>query len=129
VNSPVGRHPSQRTRMAVLESGKEALTHYEVVEPLAQHTLIVCRLETGRTHQIRVHMQSIGFALAGDPVYGGRLRPGDAVREAIAKLGRQALHATRLALRHPLGDAPLQWEVAMPEDMQELLRSLRLQPT
>jgi 23S rRNA pseudouridine1911/1915/1917 synthase len=126
VSSPVGRHPTQRTKMAVLDSGKDALTHYEIVERLAQHTLLLCRLETGRTHQIRVHMQSIGFALAGDTVYGGRVKPGDAAaREAIAKLGRQALHATRLALRHPQSDAPLQWEVAMPEDMQQLLRSLR----
>jgi 23S rRNA pseudouridine1911/1915/1917 synthase len=126
VSSPLGRHRTQRTKMAVVDNGKEALTHYEVVERMAQHTLILCRLETGRTHQIRVHMQSIGFALAGDAVYGGRVKSGDvAVREAIAKLGRQALHATRLALRHPLSDALLQWEVTMPQDMQQLLRSLR----
>jgi 23S rRNA pseudouridine1911/1915/1917 synthase len=127
VDSPIGRHPSQRTKMAVVNGGKEALTRYEVLERLGRHTLLRCRLETGRTHQIRVHMQSIAFALLGDAVYGGRVKVNDDddVQQAIARLGRQALHAARLAVHHPVSNAPLQWEAALPEDMRQLLETLR----
>ena len=126
VDSPIGRHPTRRTKMAVTGGGKEAVTHYEVLECMRHHTLLLCRLETGRTHQIRVHMHSIGFPLVGDPVYAGRRKAGDGeVQAAIARFGRQALHATRLALRHPVTDVPMQWEAPMPKDIQELLEVLR----
>src|SRR5690606_7272420 len=105
VDAPVGRHPTHRTKMAVIEGGREARTHYVVRERLRAATLVECRLETGRTHQIRVHMASIGHPLVGDPVYGRR-RSGDALRDAFA---RQALHAFRLALVHPASGEPMQW--------------------
>jgi 23S rRNA pseudouridine1911/1915/1917 synthase len=92
VDAPIGRHPVHRTRMAVVPSGKPAVTHYRVRRRFARHTLLECDLETGRTHQIRVHLASIGHALEGDPVYSGR---GERL------LGRQALHAWKLAFDHP----------------------------
>jgi 23S rRNA pseudouridine1911/1915/1917 synthase len=124
IDAPIGRHPTQRTRMAIVGNGKEAVTRYDVQEHLPRHTLLLCRLETGRTHQIRVHLQSIGFPLAGDPIYGARRRSRDA-EAAIESFQRQALHATRLALRHPASDKQLQWEAPIPEDMNLLLRTLR----
>ncbi len=127
VNAPIGRHSRDRTRMAIVSSGKEAITHYEVLEELPSHTLIVCRLETGRTHQIRVHMQSIGFPMASDPVYGARPRPWpEPVRQALQQFGRQALHARHLALLHPETDEMMSWDVPLPEDMQTLLDVLRV---
>jgi len=126
VDAPIGRHPRDRTRMAVVSNGKEARTHYQVLEELPFHTLIVCRLETGRTHQIRVHMQSLGFPLAGDPVYGARPRAWpEPIRQTLQQFGRQALHARRLALLHPETDEMMSWEVQLPEDMQGLLEVLR----
>ncbi|AUN95156.1 23S rRNA pseudouridine(1911/1915/1917) synthase RluD [Pseudazoarcus pumilus] len=121
VDAPVGRHPTHRTKMAVIEGGREARTHYVVRERLRAATLVECRLETGRTHQIRVHMASIGHPLVGDPVYGRR-RSGDALRDAFA---RQALHAFRLALVHPASGEPMQWEVGLPADFAHLLDALR----
>ncbi|MHB1331057.1 MAG: 23S rRNA pseudouridine(1911/1915/1917) synthase RluD [Sulfuriferula sp.] len=120
VDARIGRHPSQRTKMAVVHSGREAVTHYAVLEHLGQYTLIRCVLETGRTHQIRVHLQSIGHALVGDPVYGRNTQaavPGD--------FKRQALHATRLGLLHPLTNALQEWQVEPPADFQTLLDHLR----
>jgi 23S rRNA pseudouridine1911/1915/1917 synthase len=117
VDAPIGRHPTARTKMAVVERGKPAVTHFRVLEHLPRHTLVECRLETGRTHQIRVHMQSIGHPLVGDPVYGARGR-----RESFH---RQALHATRLALVHPVSRQPMEWSARMPADMEDLLRVLR----
>lgn len=120
VDARIGRHPSQRTKMAVVHSGREAVTHYTVLEHLGQYTLIRCVLETGRTHQIRVHLQSIGHALVGDPVYGRNTQaavPGD--------FKRQALHATRLGLLHPLTNALQEWQVEPPADFQTLLDHLR----
>lgn len=117
IDAAIGRHPTQRTKMAVLERGKPAVTHYRVLENFAQHTLVECSLETGRTHQIRVHMQSIGHPLAGDPVYGAK--------RSKRVFHRQALHAMRLGLLHPLTHAPMQWEAAMPEDMEVLIDTLR----
>jgi 23S rRNA pseudouridine1911/1915/1917 synthase len=117
VDAPIGRHPRERTKMAVVERGKPAVTHFRVLERLPHHTLVECKLETGRTHQIRVHMQSIGHPLVGDPVYGSR---------GERKLfHRQALHATRLALLHPVSGELMAWEVPMPPDMAELLDRLR----
>lgn len=126
VEAPIGRHPVQRTRMAVVRGGRAAVTHYAVAERLPGCTLLRCRLETGRTHQIRVHMNSIGHPLVGDPVYGAR--PGRApaeVREAVAGFHRQALHAARLALVHPATGKALAWEAGLPEDLEHLLQVLR----
>jgi len=116
VDAPMGRHPVHRTRMAVVRDGKPAVTHYRVREKLPQHTLLECALETGRTHQIRVHLASIGHPLEGDPVYGGR----------TAKVfHRQALHAWKLAFVHPGTGKPVAFESPMPADMRELLERLR----
>ncbi len=125
VEAPVGRHPVQRTRMAVVAGGRPAVTRYQVVERLAGCTLLRCRLETGRTHQIRVHMQSIGHPLVGDPVYGGRTAAlPAAAREAVRRFGRQALHATRLGLIHPLSREAMEWHAPLPQDMAQLLEAL-----
>lgn len=126
VDAPIGRHPTQRTRMAVVSGGRPAITHYAVVERLPCHTLVACRLETGRTHQIRVHMQHLGFPLAADPVYGGRAARLDAgSMEALRQFGRQALHAFRLGLVHPDSGLPVQWEIPMAPDMATLIAALR----
>lgn len=117
VVATIGRHPTQRTKMAVVERGRSARTFYEVLERYAQHSLLRCRLETGRTHQIRVHMQSIGHALVGDPVYGASAR--------LPKFGRQALHAEHLALIHPATGAGMDWHAPPPADMQALIEALR----
>jgi 23S rRNA pseudouridine1911/1915/1917 synthase len=116
VDAPIGRHPVQRTRMAVVPGGKPAVTHYRVKETLPQHTLLECDLETGRTHQIRVHLASIGHPIEGDPVYAGR---------KAGLLERQALHAWKLAFRHPRTGDALRFESPMPEDFHALLRRLR----
>lgn len=126
VDAPVGRHPVQRTKMAVVESGKPAVTHYAVLERFRHYTLVRCRLETGRTHQIRVHMQSIGHPLVGDPVYGSKAKALPAQdRAAIQAFGRQALHAARLRLVHPATGETLSWEAPVPDDMTTLLTALR----
>lgn len=120
VDAPIGRHPVQRTRMAVVAAGREARTHYFVRERFADATLVECALETGRTHQIRVHMDHIGHPLVGDPVYGRRRLPA-----ASRGFARQALHAWRLELVHPASRKSVQWEAALPADFQELLKRLR----
>nr|WP_256327823.1 23S rRNA pseudouridine(1911/1915/1917) synthase RluD [Nitrosospira sp. Nl5] len=126
VNAPVGRHPVQRTKMAVTVGGKEARTHYQVLEKFDGCTLLRCSLETGRTHQIRVHMHSIGHPLVGDPVYGGKPKKASKGSEPlIAGFSRQALHAQRLELSHPQHGKRMMWEAALPEDMNRLLLSLR----
>lgn len=124
VDAPIGRHPRQRTKMAIVDSGKPAVTHYETVERFSSnYTFLRCRLETGRTHQIRVHMQSLGHPLVGDSVYGGNktvmLAGGDMA------FSRQALHAARLGLIHPEKGVALEWQADLPSDMQELLTALR----
>jgi 23S rRNA pseudouridine1911/1915/1917 synthase len=122
VDAPLGRHAAQRTKMAIVRSGgKEARTHYSVRERFDKATLLECRLETGRTHQIRVHLASITHPLAGDPVYG-RSRSGDARLDAFP---RQALHAWRLALTHPATGAEMAWESPLPADFAGLLEDLR----
>jgi 23S rRNA pseudouridine1911/1915/1917 synthase len=126
VDAPVGRHPVHRTKMAVVASGKEARTHYRVLERFEGCTLLQCSLETGRTHQIRVHMHSIGHPLAGDPVYGGKPKGiSPHVGRLIAEFSRQALHAQRLELTHPQQGKEMAWEAAVPEDMERLLLMLR----
>jgi 23S rRNA pseudouridine1911/1915/1917 synthase len=129
VNAPIGRHPVDRKRMAVVSGGKPAVTHYRVVERFRAHMLVRLRLETGRTHQIRVHMAHIHCPVTGDPVYGGRLRQprgaGDSLRTVLQGFRRQALHAQRLALQHPGSGEPVSWEAPVPPDMQELVEALR----
>ncbi|HTX05877.1 MAG TPA: 23S rRNA pseudouridine(1911/1915/1917) synthase RluD [Steroidobacteraceae bacterium] len=128
IDAPIGRHRTQRTRMAVRNDGREALTHYRIVKRYRAHTLVRVQLETGRTHQIRVHLAHIGYPVVGDPVYGGRRRlPAGCSPELAAALGsfdRQALHAARLALAHPTSGRRLQWEAPLPEDMAGLLAAL-----
>ena len=122
VDAPLGRHAVHRTKMAIVRAGgKEARTHYAVLERFARATLLECRLETGRTHQIRVHLASIKHPLAGDAAYG-RTKSGDARLDAFP---RQALHAWRLALRHPASGAEMAWESALPADFAQLLDDLR----
>jgi len=118
VDAPIGRHPTRRTTMAVVATGKPARTHYEVVERFGIATLLACRLETGRTHQIRVHLASLGHPLVGDPAYGKR---------GPIAFWRQALHAARLGLVHPETGRPCEWHAALPADFVALLASLRRQ--
>lgn len=129
VDQPIGRHPTQRTRMAVHPTGKPAVTHYRVAERFRGHTLLDVRLETGRTHQIRVHMAFIRHPVFGDPVYGGRLRlPPRADQElvdALRAFKRQALHAYRLGFHHPVSGEELLFEAELPGDMEHLLELLR----
>lgn len=120
VDAPIGRHPVQRTRMAVVPNGKPAVTHYFVRERLRSATCVECRLETGRTHQIRVHMASTGHPLLGDDTY--------APRPVADLFARQALHAWRLGLKHPHSGADMAWEVQLPDDMTQLIDSLRITP-
>ncbi len=121
VEAPIGRHPAHRTRMAIVARGRPAVTHYQVLERFAHATLLRCRLETGRTHQIRVHLQSLGHPLVGDPVYGKNRRGADA---AISAFPRQALHAERLGLVHPASGLSVAWQVPPPADMGALLVAL-----
>ncbi|MEP5766318.1 MAG: 23S rRNA pseudouridine(1911/1915/1917) synthase RluD [Halieaceae bacterium] len=130
IDEPIGRHPRARKKMAVVHTGgKPAVTHYTVEERFANHTLIAVRLETGRTHQIRVHMAHQHHPLIGDPQYGGRPRiPKGAAPELIDMLRgfpRQALHARRLGLNHPADGRPCEWAVPLPDDMVELIQCLR----
>ena len=124
VDAPVGRHPKERTRMAVIAAGKPSVTHFEPIEHSLQWTWLRCRLETGRTHQIRVHLTSIDHPLIGDPVYRGKRAP-KALPESARAFRRQALHAARLSLLHPDGGAEMQWNAPMPADMLTLLDALR----
>ena len=123
IDKAIGRDPKTRVKMAVVAfGGKPAITHVRPLEMFEHHTLVECRLETGRTHQIRVHMASIGCPLAGDPLYGNpRLPASPEVREAINDFGRQALHAAKLALIHPESKKPVGWKTRLPQDMQYLL--------
>lgn len=128
VDAPIGRHAIDRKRMAVTRSGKPAVSHYRVAERFRIHTHIKVHLETGRTHQIRVHMAYIHHPLLGDPVYGGRLRiPPGSSESLIATLRtfkRQALHAARLALQHPESGEPMEWHAPLPDDMTTLIKAL-----
>lgn len=128
VDAPIGRHPQDRLRMAVVQNGKPAVTHYRVIKRFRAHTHVRVMLETGRTHQIRVHMAHTGHPLAGDPVYGGRARsPKGATQElleALRAFPRQALHARRLSLVHPVTGNTLSWESPLPADFVGLLQVL-----
>lgn len=126
VDAPVGRHPVHRTKMAVTPRGKPARTHYHVIERFENCSLLACSLETGRTHQIRVHMHSIGHPLVGDPVYGNKPKAARSIaEEMIMSFSRQALHARKLTLTHPDTGQNVSWEAEIPEDMENLLNELR----
>lgn len=129
VDAPIGRHPTQRTRMAVRDDGRPARTHYRVLERYAHHCLIQAELDSGRTHQIRVHMQHQRYPLVGDPAYGRRGVRGagldPVLRATIDQFPRQALHACRLSFRHPRSDEKLVFEQPWPADFAALVTALR----
>ncbi len=126
VDAPVGRHPVQRTKMAVGSHGKAAVTHYHVEERFPGCTLVRCKLETGRTHQIRVHMASIRHPLVGDHTYlqGPQKCPAH-MRAVLSAFPRQALHAARLGLEHPASGEWMEWQAPLPQDMERLLQDVR----
>ncbi len=129
IDASISRHPSDRKRMTVNSSGKDAISHYRVAEKFANHSLLKVKLETGRTHQIRVHMQHIGFPVVGDPVYGQRLTiPKNASEElalCLKNFKRQALHAEQLSFTHPAAQKHMSFSQQLPDDMQELLTLLK----
>ena len=128
IDAPIGRHKVQRKRMAVNDSGKSAVTHYRIIKKFPAHTLVRVQLESGRTHQIRVHMAHIGHPVVGDPQYGGRPRlpknSTESLRKCLQTFPRQALHASKLELRHPQTGDSMNWEIPLPEDMQTLIMEL-----
>lgn len=128
IDAPVGRHPTQRLRMAVVAHGRPAVTHYRVLARFPGHTLLAVELETGRTHQIRVHLTHLHFPLVGDHVYGSRPRPpkgsAPALTTALQTFPRQALHAIRLGLTHPTSGELMQWEIPQAADIAALLELL-----
>jgi 23S rRNA pseudouridine1911/1915/1917 synthase len=129
IDAPIGRHSQHRTRMAVRQGGKPAITHFRVDERFRAHSALQVRLESGRTHQIRVHLAHIGLPIVGDRLYGGRprlpLQPGPAVLAAVQGFRRQALHARRLHLQHPTLNQEMSWQAPLPQDLQALIAALR----
>lgn len=134
VNEPIGRHPTNRVRMAVNKiHGKESVTHYDVLERFGQHTYLRCNLETGRTHQIRVHMSFIKSPIVGDPVYGmKKIIPlkqlSDELKQKVFNFPRQALHAIGLGLIHPSSNKFMKWDIPLPDDIKGLLEIIRAEP-
>jgi len=128
VDAPIDRHPRERVRMAVREGGRDAVTHYRVIHRFPAHTHVRVQLETGRTHQIRVHLAHAGYPIVGDRVYGGRLTlpkgASEALRTALREFPRQALHAARLELAHPVTGRPLECRSPLPADLRGLLAVL-----
>jgi 23S rRNA pseudouridine1911/1915/1917 synthase len=128
VDAPIGRHRVDRVKMSIREDGREAVTHYRVIHRYRAHTHVRLKLESGRTHQIRVHMAHIRYPLVGDRVYGGRLLlPKGASTQVIEELRafrRQALHAASLAFAHPVSEKPIRCDAPLPDDMKALLRVL-----
>lgn len=129
IEAPIGRHPRDRKRMAVVTNGRPAFTHYRIIQRFKSHTHVRINLETGRTHQIRVHFDHLHYQLVGDPIYGGRARLppncSTALATALQNFNRQALHAMRLGLNHPITGEKLIWESPLPNDMQQLLTLLK----
>ena len=134
IEAPIGRHPKNRKKMAVVEDGRDAATHFSVVERCPFTTEVECRLETGRTHQIRVHLAHIGHPIFGDPVYGGRdqargVRP-EYRRQAnwmLSLIKRQALHAQKLRFAHPTTGEMMEFTAPLPEDLQAVLEAARME--
>jgi 23S rRNA pseudouridine1911/1915/1917 synthase len=128
VDAPIGRHRVDRTRMAVTESGREAVSHVRVLKRYTAHTLVQVALESGRTHQIRVHLAYLKFPIVGDPVYGGRLRipagASERLKDLLRGFKRQALHAEKLELVHPVSGETMQWTASVPKDMAVLMEAL-----
>jgi len=129
INEPIGRDPKDRVKQAVSTSGKDAITHYRVIDRFKSHTHVKAILETGRTHQIRVHLSYIGYPLIGDPMYGGRVRfPKKAskdLKEVLVNFNRQALHSKKLTLIHPISGELVSWKAPLPNDMLKLLDVLK----
>jgi 23S rRNA pseudouridine1911/1915/1917 synthase len=125
VDAPIERHPTDRVRMAVRQGGRDAVTHYRVIRRFRAHTHVRVQLETGRTHQIRVHLAHAGFPIVGDRVYGGRLTlprgASEELKDALRAFPRQALHAARLEFEHPVTRKPVACTAPLPADMQDLL--------
>ena len=128
VNDPIGRDPKDRIKQAVSSNGKDATTHYRVIDRFKSHTHVKAILETGRTHQIRVHLSHIGYPLLGDPMYGGRVRfpkkASEILKESLLGFKRQALHSKKLTLNHPSTGELMSWKSPLPDDMLELLNIL-----
>ena len=130
IDQPIGRDPRSRTKMAINRAGKPAITRYEMLERFSVQTYMRCNLETGRTHQIRVHMQHLKAPIVGDPVYGFRgIVPIRAMtqtlRDAVSKFNRQALHAIKLGLLHPATNEVVEWQIELADDMKALLEAMR----
>ena len=128
VNDPIGRDPKDRIKQAVSSNGKDATTHYRVIDRFKSHTHVKAILETGRTHQIRVHLSHIGYPLLGDPMYGGRVRfpkkASEILKESLLGFKRQALHSKKLTLNHPSTGELMSWKSPLPDDMLKLLNIL-----
>ena len=128
VDEPIGRDPKDRVKQAVSESGKDAVTHYRAIDRFKSHTHVKAILETGRTHQIRVHLSHVGHSLVGDPMYGGRVRfpkkASEELKEALLNFKRQALHSKKLTLSHPISGEVMSWKAPLPDDMLKLLEVL-----
>ena len=128
VDAPIGRHRHDRTRMMVTDAGREAVSHVRVLKKYRAHTLVQVSLESGRTHQIRVHLAHLRFPIVGDPVYGGRVRIPQGATPALATqlraFRRQALHAAKLRIVHPATGKPMQWAASVPGDMSRLMEAL-----
>jgi len=129
VDEPIGRDPKDRVKQAVLMSGKEATTHYRAIDRFKSHTHVKAILETGRTHQIRVHLSHVGHSLIGDPMYGGRVRfpkkASEELKDVLINFKRQALHSKKLTLTHPISGEKMSWKAPLPDDMLNLLEVLR----
>ena len=128
INEPIGRDPKDRIKQAILSSGKAALTHYRIIDRFKSHTHVKAILETGRTHQIRVHLSHIGHSLIGDPMYGGRVRfpkkADEVLKQELFNFKRQALHSKKLSLIHPSSGESMSWKAPLPDDMMKLLNIL-----
>jgi len=129
VDEPIGRDPKDRVKQTVLSSGKDAITHYRAIDRFKNHTHVKAILETGRTHQIRVHLSHVGHSLIGDPMYGGRVRfpkkASEELKEALLSFKRQALHSKKLTLIHPMSGESMSWKANLPDDMAILLEVLK----
>ena len=129
VDEPIGRDPKDRVKQAVLTSGKDAITHYRAIDRFKSHTHVKAILETGRTHQIRVHLSYVGHSLIGDPMYGGRVRfpkkASEELKDALLNFKRQALHSKKLSLTHPISGESMSWKAPLPDDMTKLLEVLK----